>query len=533
MKNKIRIVLLLVVFSFWSITSDNPNSFVEKAHAAALTNLSDTLSSSVQSVGSDHTIQYITPTGVGTLGIRMEITFPSGYSLTGVDDTDIDMVIGGSSGTCSSWGSDLTIAASAGVSTWGASVSGQMLALTSPNSGSGYIPAGYCVQIEIGQNATGGVSNTRITNPSTPGTYSISIGGSMWGDSGLVNNTITSSTPSGSAISNYSDTLSRIQASTASNHTIQFITPTGIPAGGSLVITFPASTFTVGALDIRNYDLAVSGSAGSCSSWSDITLLSSPSGTTWGVSSTSSSITFLSSTGTIPAGYCVQAEMGTNASYNATNGVSSFITNPAAGTYDISISAGLSPTLDTGSIRVLIIADDTVNIYATVDPILGFTISDTAVGFGTFTAGAIRYATDDAVGTGSVPSTPPVTLAAASNANSGYYIRIRSTGTGSSAGMYNAVANALIAASGVNSITTSTEAYGAYANLLTGTGLTIGTFSGATSTTALTTSDQTLASTTGPTLTGTAALFLKANVLGTSKAGAYSDTLTLTCTATF
>lgn len=338
-------------------------------------------------------------------------------------------------------------------------------------------------------------------------------------------------------LSNMSDITSRNKISTLADHTIDFITPTGITAlSQTLSVVFPAG-YTMGTFNVLNVGIAVGPTTGSCAgTFVDRTVAATAGLDIWGAAMASQTITFTApSSGTIGtsgigAGRCVRIEIGATATFGGQGATQ--ITNPGtAGNYNVTINT--SPG-DSGVVRLIVINDDDVSISATVDAILGFTISDTAVGFGTFTPATLRYATADAVGQNtSPPATAPVTLVASSNANSGFYIRIRSTGTGSTAGMYNSVANSLIAASGVNSITTSTEAYGAYANLVSGTGFTIGTFSGATSTAALTTSDQTLASTVGPTLSGTSVLHLKANVLGTTEAGAYVDTLTLTCTATF
>ncbi len=49
------------------------------------------------------------------------------------------------------------------------------------------------------------------------------------------------------------DTLSDSAPSTASNHTLQFLSPTGVPASGSFVVAFPAG-FTPGFCWADNND---------------------------------------------------------------------------------------------------------------------------------------------------------------------------------------------------------------------------------------------------------------------------------------
>jgi len=144
--------------------------------AGPLTALSDTMSRLQKSpVYSDHTIKFTTPTGVAA-GKVMEITFPSGFTIGSVDNTDIDV----------SWGAtyenELTLAGTCSGSTWGAAFTGQVLAITSCT---GTITGASKVMIEIGQNATGGGANLQIQNHATAATYTISIGGDF-GDTGKI-----------------------------------------------------------------------------------------------------------------------------------------------------------------------------------------------------------------------------------------------------------------------------------------------------------------------------------------------------------
>lgn len=135
------------------------------AQAANLVQVSDTISNSDVSAASNHTIEFSVPTssvGVAAAG-TITVTFPAGFSLTGVVFGDIDFSVDGT---------DRTLAAVAAGATWGASVSGQTLTLT---SGSGTVTGGQDVIIQIGTNATFGTTGAnQIDNP-TAGSYELVI----------------------------------------------------------------------------------------------------------------------------------------------------------------------------------------------------------------------------------------------------------------------------------------------------------------------------------------------------------------------
>ncbi len=134
-------------------------------HAANLAVISDTLSDSDPSVVSNHTLQFTVPTSsAGVIaGGTITVTFPAGFNLGSVAFGDIDFSINGT---------DQALAAAPSGATWGATVSGQTITLT---SGTGVVTANQVVRIEVGTNATFGVAGTnRITNPSA-GSYEILV----------------------------------------------------------------------------------------------------------------------------------------------------------------------------------------------------------------------------------------------------------------------------------------------------------------------------------------------------------------------
>ncbi len=138
------------------------------AVAAAITSANDVLSTNKIGVVANHTITFTTPTGVAA-GETITVTFPAGWTMGSVDYADMDV---------SDDGSDLTLAATASGSTWGAAVSGQVITFT---SGTGTIGASSVIEIQIGTNAASGVN--QITNSSSTGSHTIAIGGTQ-ADSG-------------------------------------------------------------------------------------------------------------------------------------------------------------------------------------------------------------------------------------------------------------------------------------------------------------------------------------------------------------
>lgn len=212
------------------------------------------------------------------------------------------------------------------------------------------------------------------------------------------------------------DTLSRVKASTAANHTIQFVTPTGVAAAGTVTVAFPTG-FAMGSVDYTDVDLA-EGSSGTCSSatFTDKVIAATASGATWGAAVASQTLTFTSGTGTITAGRCVQIEVGLNATADVAGDAQ--VTNSTAGNdKKMDLTAGAS---DSGSLAISIIADDVVAVTATVNSTMTFTITDNAIGFGTLSSSAATWANGAA--TGSATDTSAHNLTIATNAATGYAI---------------------------------------------------------------------------------------------------------------
>ncbi len=336
---------------------------------------------------------------------------------------------------------------------------------------------------------------------------------------------------SAAALTSMSDTLTRLKAATAANHTLFLVTPTGVAVNQTITLTVPGSTFTgLGSVAFGDVDLA-EGSTGTCSSasFTDKTLAASANTTNWGVSATSTVLTLTApSTGTpITAGRCVRVLIGTNAVIGTTG--TNQITNPAAGSYKITLTAGPS---DSGSLAVTIITDDQVAITATVDPSLTFTLGANIMQFGTLSTTATRYA--NGAGGTTTEGGSGHSLTAGTNGTSGFVI----------------TAQGAVPTSGANTITAITTGGGLDPTASTGTtqfGLHLGAsggsgtvdadysgtspnkyFYGGTANTA-----DTVGSSAGVSATTTYTIFYAANISAAQPPGAYSTTLTYIATATY
>jgi hypothetical protein len=126
------------------------------ADAANVTTFSDTLSDSTPSAVSDHTIDFVSPTGV-TNSNDIVVTFPAGFDLTGIGAEDIDLFVDDADFLAANWsvvngGSDLTITIDTGA-----------------------IAAAASTSIRIGNHAVGAATDTQIVNPAAEGSFEITV----------------------------------------------------------------------------------------------------------------------------------------------------------------------------------------------------------------------------------------------------------------------------------------------------------------------------------------------------------------------
>ena len=167
-----------------------------------------------------------------------------------------------------------------------------------------------------------------------------------------------------------SDIQSRQKTGVYSDHTILFVTPTGVASGEDIVLTFPASFSGVGSITSADVDLA-EGNTGSCSTsvFTEKIMSDTPTSSEWSAVGALQSIT-ISSGGagaTISSGRCVRIKIGQNATDTASGSLGpgvNQVLNGIVGTGSLTISGTFG---DTGTIPGLIVLDDDqVSISATV-----------------------------------------------------------------------------------------------------------------------------------------------------------------------
>ncbi len=153
--------LLAIALVFWAVGAHMFTS----AEASNLTYVKDTLSDSDTGSASNHTIQFLSPTGVGA-NATITVTFPLGFNIStsSVAVADVDFEINGVDETL--------VAGAPGAAQWGFSISGQDLRLVSGSGES--LGVNASATIKIGTNADGPGVN-RVTNPTNINSYEFSI----------------------------------------------------------------------------------------------------------------------------------------------------------------------------------------------------------------------------------------------------------------------------------------------------------------------------------------------------------------------
>ena len=341
------------------------------------------------------------------------------------------------------------------------------------------------------------------------------------------------------ALTGLSDTMSRLKVSTVADHDIRYRFPTGM-SSGTININFENAVFSTGSTDYTDVDLRYGSDSaqvfGACSSsCTKATLAAAAGAGAWGgnFATEQLELTYPTSGGTaITANDYVRITIGTNTEDGGVGNAQ--ITNPGTtGSKTIFITAGA----DTDAIGVVIVTDDQVAVTGTVDPTLTFTLADPVLNFGSFVGTAVRYA-DDATGSASAPGTGNTTkLGASTNGLNGWVITIRDEGNGSAAGLYSTTLSELITAAASTAVTTGSKTYGAY-GIRNDAGVTIdeGFDNDGNADEALARDVPPLglfASTSAPSAVKYVDMVLVAAVDATTKAGQYSDTITIICTGNY
>ncbi len=335
-------------------------------------------------------------------------------------------------------------------------------------------------------------------------------------------------------LTSMSDTLSHIDASTASNHEIKFVTPSGVDAGETIILTFSADFTGVTNIVHTDVDFA-EGDSNNCStaSFTEKTLAASPSGATWGADGDSATtVTITSGTGTITADRCVRIKIGTNAT-SGTTGTNQISNGSADDDDTVAVSGTFG---DTGTMAIDIITNDQVVITATVNPTITFTVDDNAIGFGTLTSTTGRWATADASGADASATTPTAanSFTIATNAASGYSITYNGATLTSGANTIDALDGSPAAVDEDSDGTPGQEEFG----------LSVSTNGNATIATGyqrdsvadfkfIESTATTIVSETVPTATETLSISYLANIAGSTEPGSYTTTITYIATGNF
>ncbi len=302
-------------------------------------------------------------------------------------------------------------------------------------------------------------------------------------------------------LSNLKDTMTRLQTSATSNHTIQFVPTQTTPAGGGVRLELD-SGFTYANL-----------------TFDDVTMTdgtTSFTGTSTSACSASNQFYLATTTSYISLKLCTGASLA-----NATSTVTIIndkITNPSSsGSKIITVKtctddpATCSTVRDSGQLAVAITSPDQVTISATVDPTITFTVSASSANLGTLSVSAV--------------ATTTIVATTTTNAAGGYSATILEDGNLRFDGNdINDVSDGIV--------TAGSEEYGVSTS---DSGQTIAQETGVCDgnpATAITGTAQTFAGATGP-ITDAVTLCFAASINGTTPSGSYSHTVTLISTGTF
>ncbi|MBI5794146.1 fibronectin type III domain-containing protein [Candidatus Uhrbacteria bacterium] len=147
------------------------------ASAATITGVNDYPTTLQSSQAANHTMVFTTPTGAA-LGSTITLSFSTPFDTSTITEDDIDVADDGV---------DLTTAATcAGTEQASVSVASDVVTITICAGNGGAIAAASQVTVEIGTHATAsGTGAHRITNPSSTGTYFVTVAG-IFGDDGSI-----------------------------------------------------------------------------------------------------------------------------------------------------------------------------------------------------------------------------------------------------------------------------------------------------------------------------------------------------------
>lgn len=207
--------------------------------------------------------------------------------------------------------------------------------------------------------------------------------------------------------------------------------------------------------------------------------------------------------------------------------------NTTTGVITVKTNNG-SADVDTRNIVADIVANDQITITGSVDPTLSFSVSDTQIGFGTITSATVRYATADETGSASEPAADsPTKIVVSTNAQSGLVVEIKDTNSASGSGLYNASPATTLTSRASTAVAAGTIGFGVYGKNASSVTLGEAFDNDSNSDAAISTSFQTIASTTGSVSSGSFDIATVAAIAGDTPPGDYTDTLTVVATGKF
>lgn len=209
---------------------------VRPVQAAALTGLSDTMTSLSINATSSHTMRFTTPTGASTTGQTIVITFPATYDFTAKAIASVSFTHGVSTGAENTE----TLAASPSATAWGAvfsATANRTLTLTTPTDGVGAAVLAPNDKVIITY------SSASSTNPSSAGSYTATVTTSP-GDTGDLTNVILNSNQV-----NISGTVPQSITFTISTTTISFGTLSAVAA------RFASSTGSGDSTEVEGHNI--------------------------------------------------------------------------------------------------------------------------------------------------------------------------------------------------------------------------------------------------------------------------------------
>ncbi|HEX4799151.1 MAG TPA: hypothetical protein VFV22_01300, partial [Candidatus Paceibacterota bacterium] len=232
--------LLAIALVLWAVGANMFNT----AEAANLTYVKDTLSNSNLGSPSNHTIQFLSPTGVGN-SQTITVNFPTGFTGTSsVVVGDVDLEINGVD--------EVLVSGAPAAGQWGFAWGGNTITLTAAANES--LAANATATIKIGTNANGGTN--RIINPNATSSYQIDITAGSGADSGTAMVAILGDTLVTAAVD---ATLTFTVSGVASGQTVNGSPTT--TAAASTGTTLPFGTLSAGTSKTLGQDLTVATNA--------------------------------------------------------------------------------------------------------------------------------------------------------------------------------------------------------------------------------------------------------------------------------